>query len=102
MPSTPRWMRTSSAGIQLMSVVACIVAGWSWSKPAVRTIAARRTAPVTVTPWRSTAWSGFFPRSPGGAGSRAATAPRSGATTTNARRNCSTDALISITVTTPR
>lgn len=102
MPSMPRWMRTSSAGIQLMSVVACIVAGWSWSKPTARTIVAMRTAPVTVTPWRSTAWSGFFPLSPGGAGSRAATAPRSGATTTNARRNCITDALISITVTTPR
>ena len=33
MPSMPRWIRTSSAGIQLMSVVACIVDGWSWSKP---------------------------------------------------------------------
>ncbi|CAO0833479.1 hypothetical protein SMICM17S_09717 [Streptomyces microflavus] len=101
MPSMPRWMRTSSAGIQLMSVVACIVAGWSWSKPAVRTIAAMRTAPVTVTPWRSTAWSGFFPLSPGGAGSRA-TAPRSGTTTMNARKESTTDGLISITVTTPR
>lgn len=97
MPSMPRWMRTSSAGIQLMSVVACIVDGWSWSKPAARTIAARRTAPVTVTPWRSTAWSGPVPLSPGGAGSRAATAPIRGMTTMNARRNCITDSLISIT-----
>ena len=61
MPSMPRWIRTSSAGIQLMSVVACIFDGWSWSKPAARTIAAMRTAPVTVTPCRSTAWSGDFP-----------------------------------------
>lgn len=97
MPSMPRWMRTSSAGIQLMSVVACIFDGWSWSKPAARTIAATRTAPVTVTPWRSTAWSGPDSFSPGGAGRRAATAPTSGMTTMNARRNCITDSLISIT-----
>lgn len=97
MPSMPRWIRTSSAGIQLMSVVACIVDGWSWSKPSARAIAAMRITPVTVTPWRSTACSGDFPFSPGGAGSRAAAAPRSGPTTVNARRNCITDSLISIT-----
>lgn len=97
MPSMPRWMRTSSAGIQLMSVVACIFDGWSWSNPRASTIAARRITPVTVTPWRSTAWSGLRPFSPGGAGSSAATAPSSGATTMNARRNCITDSLISIT-----
>lgn len=101
MPSMPRWMRTSSAGIQLMSVVACIFDGWSWSKPAASTRVARRMTPVTVTPWRSTAWSGLRPFSPGGAGSRAATAPMSGPTTTNARRNCITDALISITAQDP-
>ncbi len=60
MPSMPRWIRTSSAGIQLMSVVACIVDGWSWSKPSARAIAAMRITPVTVTPWRSTACSGDF------------------------------------------
>lgn len=97
MPSMPRWMRTSSAGIQLMSVVACIFDGWSWSKPSARTIAAMRITPVTVTPCRSTACSGDFPFSPGGAGSRAVTAPRSGPTTMNARRTCITDSLISIT-----
>ncbi len=97
MPSTPRWMRTSSAGIQLMSVLACILDGWSWSKPRTRTTAAARTAPVTVTPCRSTACSGDFPFSPGGAGRRAATAPRSGPTTRNARRTRITDSLISIT-----
>lgn len=101
MPSTPRWIRTSSAGIQLMSVVACILDGWSWSKPSPRTIAASRITPVTVTPWRSTAWSGDVPFSPGGAGRRAAAAPRSGPATINARRNCITDSLISITAHAP-
>ncbi len=101
MPSIPRWILTSSAGIQLMSVVACIFDGWSWSKPRVRMMAASRTAPVTVTPWRSTAWPGFLPLRPGGAGRRAAAAPTSGATTMNARRNCITDGLISITAHAP-
>lgn len=54
-------------------------------------------APVTVTPCRSTACAGDLPFSPGGAGRRAASAPRSGPATTNARRNCITDSLISIT-----
>lgn len=97
MPSVPRWMRTWSAGIQLMSVVACIVDGWSRSKPSARTIAAMSTVPVTITPWRSTACWGDLPRSPGGAGSSAATAPMTGAAMMNARRNCITDALISVT-----
>ena len=75
MPSMPRWMWTLRAGIQLMSVVACIFDGWPRSKPSARTIAAMRITPVTVTPWRSTACSGLLPCSPGGAGSSAATAP---------------------------
>lgn len=97
MPSMPRWIRTFSAWIQLMSVVAWKRDGASWSKPRVRAMAAARITPVTVTPWRSTACSGLLPLRPGGAGRSAAAEPRSGATTMNARRNCITDGLISIT-----
>lgn len=68
MPSMPRWIRTFSAWIQLMSVVAWKRAGASRSKPRARAMAAARITPVTVTPWRSTACSGLLPLRPGGAG----------------------------------
>ena len=56
------------AGIQLMSVLACIFAGWSWSKPIARRDRGDEDAPVMVTPWRSSAWSGDLPFRPGGPG----------------------------------
>ena len=57
------------------------------------TSAAASTAPVTVTPWRSTACPGPRAASPGGAGSSAATAPASGSSRTPARSACMTVSL---------
>ncbi len=78
-PSTPRWRRTPMAGIQATSVVACIRAGSSWSKPAARATVSTRTAPVSTVPKRSARRSAAAGSGPN-TGARVSAAPSSGST----------------------